>query len=304
MSGATTPRPRARVARGSCGVQAYGSAGCVPDGRSGGRATSWLGPGGVLYAGNTGTAYAIRPDSPRPACSPPATRCGPRRPSPMTARATGARSISTSTVLVARAGLHCGRRSSPGYVISSPAIGSDGTVYVGSFDSKLYALDPATGAVRWSFATSDHIYSSPALGQDSAGHPDGVYIASADGSVYALSPSGRLRWRYDTGDAIRSSPVLGTRPGRRAPRHRVRRVIERVPLRAERRHRAAALVIRHHSQRSRPPRSQRPQRLAGTRHEGRVHRGRARLRRLRPLRLLPPPPRSPLLDQPGPGPRG
>ena len=100
----------------------------------------------------------------------------------------------------------------PGYVVSSPAIGSDGTVYVGSFDSKLYALNPSTGSPRWTFATSDHIYSSPALDQDATGHTTAIYIGSTDGSVYALSPSGRLLWRYDTGDPIRSSPVLGPAP--------------------------------------------------------------------------------------------
>src|ERR1019366_635622 len=47
----------------------------------------------------------------------------------------------------------------PGYVVSSPAIGSDGTIYVGAFDAKLYAVDPSTGAIRWSFPTTDHIYS-------------------------------------------------------------------------------------------------------------------------------------------------
>jgi hypothetical protein len=45
----------------------------------------------------------------------------------------------------------------PGYVISSPAIGSERTVYVGAFDSKLYALDPVSGKVRWSFRTTDHM---------------------------------------------------------------------------------------------------------------------------------------------------
>ena len=110
-------------------------------------------------------------------------------------------------------GLPQWRTFTPGYVISSPAIGSDGTVYVGSFDSKLYALDPASGTPRWTFATSDHIYSSPALGADAAGRTHAIYIASADGSVYATTPGGRLRWRYDTGDPIRSSPVLGAAPG-------------------------------------------------------------------------------------------
>jgi outer membrane protein assembly factor BamB len=104
-----------------------------------------------------------------------------------------------------------------GFVISSPAIGSDGTIYVGSFDSKLYALDPSTGVSKWTFGTNDHIYSSPALGVDSSGHTNAIYIASTDGSVYALSPSGKLLWTYDTGEAIRSSPVLGPAP---PPEHR------------------------------------------------------------------------------------
>ena len=131
----------------------------------------------------------------------------------------------------------------PGYVVSSPAIGSDGTIYVGAFDAKLYALDPSTGAIRWSFATTDHIYASPALGRDRAGRTDGIYVASADGSVYALAPDGRLRWRYDTGAPIRSSPVIGRAPGPGHQRDRLRRLLQRDPLRARRRHRPAALVL-------------------------------------------------------------
>jgi outer membrane protein assembly factor BamB len=100
-----------------------------------------------------------------------------------------------------------------GFLVSSPAIGSDGTVYIGSFDSKLYALDPATGVPKWTFGTNDHIYSSPALGRDPHGVTNTIYVASTDGSVYALSPQGKLRWSYDTGEPIRSSPVLGPAPG-------------------------------------------------------------------------------------------
>ena len=102
-----------------------------------------------------------------------------------------------------------------GFVTSSPAIGSDGTIYIGSFDSKLYALDPSTGTPKWTFGTHDLIYSSPALGYDPRGVTNAVYVASTDGSVYGLSPQGRLRWSYDTGEAIRSSPVLGPGPGGR-----------------------------------------------------------------------------------------
>lgn len=104
-----------------------------------------------------------------------------------------------------------------GFVISSPAIGSDGTVYIGSFDSKLYALNPSTGVAKWSFDTNDNIYSSPALGQNSRGQTDAIYVASTDGSVYALTPGGKLKWSYYTGEPIRSSPVLG--PGPPGDRH-------------------------------------------------------------------------------------
>jgi outer membrane protein assembly factor BamB len=103
-------------------------------------------------------------------------------------------------------------RPTVGFVISSPAIGSDGTLYIGSFDSKLYALDPTTGLPKWTFGTGDHIYSSPALAHDARGNTTAIYVASTDGSVYALTTSGRRLWSYDTGEAIRSSPVLGPAP--------------------------------------------------------------------------------------------
>ena len=40
---------------------------------------------------------------------------------------------------------------------SSPAIGSDGTVYVGSNDKKLYAINGQTGAKLWEFETGHQV---------------------------------------------------------------------------------------------------------------------------------------------------
>jgi outer membrane protein assembly factor BamB len=172
-----------------------------------------VGPGGTLYAGNTGgTAYAIRPDG-RPLWT--FTAGGSLWTAPAFAGTTSIwGSLDLNVYKLDAHGHPLWKTFTPGFVISSPAIGSDGTVYLGSFDSKLYALDPATGTPRWTFKTTDHIYASPALGHDRAGHTNAIYLASADGSVYALDPNGRLRWRYDTGDPIRSSPVLGGAPGR------------------------------------------------------------------------------------------
>jgi len=71
-----------------------------------------------------------------------------------------------------------------GEVDSSPAIGSDGTVYVGSRDWKVYALNGATGAKKWEFLTEDWVSSSPAIGSDGT-----VYVGSYDNKVYAIGSS-------------------------------------------------------------------------------------------------------------------
>ncbi|MDP6034719.1 MAG: PQQ-binding-like beta-propeller repeat protein, partial [Verrucomicrobiota bacterium] len=66
-------------------------------------------------------------------------------------------------------------------VSSSPAIGSDGTVYVGSDDNKLYALNPKSGAKLWEFETGGFVDSSPAIGSDGT-----VYVRSWDNKLYAI----------------------------------------------------------------------------------------------------------------------
>jgi len=60
-----------------------------------------------------------------------------------------------------------------GAVKSAPAIGSDGTVYVGSHDNKLYALSGKTGDKLWEFETEGVVLSSPAIGSDGT-----VYVGS------------------------------------------------------------------------------------------------------------------------------
>ncbi|MDC0219454.1 PQQ-binding-like beta-propeller repeat protein, partial [Verrucomicrobia bacterium] len=61
-----------------------------------------------------------------------------------------------------------------GNVSSSPAIGPDGTVYVGSNDNKLYAINGKSGVKLWEFETGGTVYSSPAIGSDGT-----VYVGSA-----------------------------------------------------------------------------------------------------------------------------
>lgn len=67
-----------------------------------------------------------------------------------------------------------------GLVKSSPAIGKDGTIYVGSEDKYVYAINP-DGTLKWKFLTDGSVYSSPAIGEDGT-----IYVGSYDGNLYAI----------------------------------------------------------------------------------------------------------------------
>lgn len=96
-----------------------------------------------------------------------------------------------------------------GTVEGTAALGADGaTLYVGRGDGKLYAVDAATGAARWTFTTFNpldpgdpdgggEVVAAPLVG------PDGtIYIATVaagpheTNAIYAVAPDGALRWRY------------------------------------------------------------------------------------------------------------
>jgi outer membrane protein assembly factor BamB len=71
-------------------------------------------------------------------------------------------------------------------VSSSPAIGPDGTVYVGSFDNKLYALSGKSGVKLCEFETGtgevvSGVASSPVIGSDGT-----LYVGSFDKKLYAI----------------------------------------------------------------------------------------------------------------------
>ena len=90
-----------------------------------------------------------------------------------------------------------------GSIYSSPAIGADGTIYVGSDDNNLYAIAP-DGTMKWSFATGSYIESSPAIGLYGC-----IYVGSCDKKLYAINPDGSKKWSFLTGDYICSSPAIG-----------------------------------------------------------------------------------------------
>ena len=90
------------------------------------------------------------------------------------------------------------------YCSPSPAIGSDGTIYVGSTDYNLYAIN-ADGTEKWRFPATWYIDGSdPAVGADGT-----IYVGSNDSYLYAVNPDGTEKWSFPTGNGIYSSPTVG-----------------------------------------------------------------------------------------------
>jgi len=78
---------------------------------------------------------------------------------------------------------------------------SGGSIYLGSYDGYLYALDDADGSVRWRFKSQRGIVTRPAV------FAEMVIFGSEDKTVYAVSrSSGRAIWSHRTDAPIRSSP--------------------------------------------------------------------------------------------------
>ncbi len=86
----------------------------------------------------------------------------------------------------------------------SPAIGFDGagrgTLYAGSLDGNLYALDWETGSTRFVYKAQDEIKSSPSVWRGV------VYVGDEKGALHAVdAQSGARRWVFQAEGAIASA---------------------------------------------------------------------------------------------------
>ena len=76
-----------------------------------------------------------------------------------------------------------------GISFSSPAIGEDGTIYIGAHDvvnplkSYLLALNPADGTVKWQVETESTVDAAPSIGADGL-----VYVGDVNYNFKAYSP--------------------------------------------------------------------------------------------------------------------
>jgi outer membrane protein assembly factor BamB len=88
---------------------------------------------------------------------------------------------------------------------TSPTIGQDGTIYCGY--SKLYAVNPTDGSIKWSFDVQGKI-----RGATPCNSIDGtIYLGNSDGSdIVAVNPNGTEKWRKTLYGDIESAPAIAS----------------------------------------------------------------------------------------------
>ena len=89
-----------------------------------------------------------------------------------------------------------------GQLHASPVI-ANGTLYIGSADGKLYALDAKQWGIKWVFDAGDVIrYSATVLGNQ-------VYFSARNNKVYALDAStGEKLWEFKTKGWMDAPPIV------------------------------------------------------------------------------------------------
>ncbi len=84
------------------------------------------------------------------------------------------------------------------------------TLFFGTLDKDFYALDTATGSLKWTFKAGGAILTTPVL------HKGKIYFGAFDGNLYALDPASRQsglafpaqgEWVFNATDWIWSGPV-------------------------------------------------------------------------------------------------
>jgi outer membrane protein assembly factor BamB len=90
-----------------------------------------------------------------------------------------------------------------GSIVGKPAIGTDGTLYVGTFGSQLFALDGTTGNTTAVVSTKDWVWAGPSLDNNT------LYFGDLAGNFYAVKASDLTpEWEIKPNNSIVDTPVI------------------------------------------------------------------------------------------------
>jgi len=87
-------------------------------------------------------------------------------------------------------------------VFSSPVIGPDGTIYIGSIDGTFNAMH-RDGKLRWSYVCGQPVFATAAISQSGV-----VYTGCDDETLIAFTTDGAIRWTYRMSQDVDSAPVI------------------------------------------------------------------------------------------------
>lgn len=87
-------------------------------------------------------------------------------------------------------------------VSSPPAIGYEGTIYIGT-DDGLQALEN-DGTVKWEYLIDAKIHKAPSVGLDQT-----IYFGSKNKNLYAINPDGTEKWVFAAAGSVLTSPSIG-----------------------------------------------------------------------------------------------
>ena len=94
-------------------------------------------------------------------------------------------------------------------VTSSPVVGADGTVYVGSNDGSFYAFNGSDGSVKWRFSLAPaSLIDTCVAAIDAQGV---IYFGASNGNLYALVDAGgsaTQKWTAALGGPITNAPAI------------------------------------------------------------------------------------------------
>lgn len=88
---------------------------------------------------------------------------------------------------------------------SSPAVGDDGTIYIGSYTG-VAAVRPQDGAMLpgWPFPTEGKVEAGPVIARDGT-----IYAGTSKGVFYAINPNGSQKWKVQGLGAFLLAPAIG-----------------------------------------------------------------------------------------------
>jgi outer membrane protein assembly factor BamB len=89
------------------------------------------------------------------------------------------------------------------YCQSAPAIGPDGTIYVGFQSGYLCAVN-RDGSEKWKYQVRGGVHTAPLIDTNGV-----IYFGAFNHGLDALKPDGTLKWHFDTEVGDRSSFALG-----------------------------------------------------------------------------------------------